>query len=154
MLSGIVTAEEIKRDLFSINDDKAPRPDGFGSAFYKKVMEFFNTGRMLKQANSTSRRLSCVLDRIISKSQSAFIPGRSIADNILLAHELVRNYHRQKGESCAMKVDLQKAYDTVEWDFIEEVMMGLNIDNKFINLVMTCIRSAMFSVQVNGESCG
>jgi hypothetical protein len=55
-----------------------------------------------------------ILDSLVSKNQSAFIPGRSISENVLLAQELVRNYHRKVGQPrCTMKIDLMKAYDWV-----------------------------------------
>nr|KAJ0197187.1 hypothetical protein LSAT_V11C700342420 [Lactuca sativa] len=56
------------------------------------------------------------LGSIVAENQSAFIPGRSITDNILLSQELVRGYHRDRGFSrCALKVDIQKVYDIVSW---------------------------------------
>ncbi|XP_050238104.1 uncharacterized protein LOC126687588 [Mercurialis annua] len=154
MLNGNATEEEIKRALFSINESKAPRPDGFEKCFLKRwsvvgediikaVIEFFNTGKMLKQANSTSISLILKVD----------VPDY-INDYKPIACYNTTLYLRQNGDSCAMKADLHKAYDTIEWDFIEEVLMGLNVDNKFVKLVMNCIRSAMFSVQVNGKCCG
>jgi hypothetical protein len=57
------------------------------------------------------------LDAIISSNQAAFIPNRSISENILLAQELVREYHMKKGKArCAIKIDIMKAYDFVSWD--------------------------------------
>ncbi|KAK4382508.1 hypothetical protein Sango_2865100 [Sesamum angolense] len=65
------------------------------------------------------KRLRLVLDAMISPSQNAFVPGRSIGDNILLAQEMFTGYNRQGlPKRCALKVDLRKAYDTVEWDFL------------------------------------
>ena len=64
-----------------------------------------------------ANRLKSVLPSIISKSQSAFIKGRSISDNILLAQELMRNYHRGDAQPrSAIKVDFRKAFDTVNWN--------------------------------------
>ncbi|WCJ29361.1 DNAse I-like superfamily protein [Euphorbia peplus] len=64
-------------------------------------------------------RFNVVINQLVCVNQSAFILGRSIADNILLAHELIRNYHRvSEGKSCAMKIDLKKAYDSIDWDYI------------------------------------
>ncbi|KAL2253051.1 UNVERIFIED_CONTAM: hypothetical protein Sindi_0099800 [Sesamum indicum] len=69
------------------------------------------------------QRLSGVLDKIISRCQAAFIPGRSIGDNIMLAQELFTGYNQIRlPPRCAMKVDIRKAYDTVEWDFLLAVM--------------------------------
>ncbi|KAL0294867.1 UNVERIFIED_CONTAM: hypothetical protein Scaly_3114500 [Sesamum calycinum] len=164
-----VTREEIKDAFFDIAEDKAPGPDGYSSGFYKAawpvigeevvkaILEFFTTGRLLKQINTTIlalipkvrvpssvsdfrpisccnvlykvitkiivQRLRSVLDKLISPSQNAFVPGRSIGDNILLAQEMFSGYNRQGlPMRCALKVDLRKAYDTVEWDFLSAVL--------------------------------
>lgn len=61
--------------------------------------------------------LKHIVKKIVSPCQSAFISGRSIQDNIMLAHELLRNYHRDSGAPrCVMKIDLRKAYDCIRWD--------------------------------------
>ncbi|KAK4384722.1 hypothetical protein Sango_3032400 [Sesamum angolense] len=113
-----VTVDDVKTALFDIEEDKAPGPDGFSSGFYKAawpivgeeiskaIMDFFTTGRLLKQVNATP-------------SQNAFVPGRLISDNVLLAQELFSGYNQCRlPPRCALKVDLRKAYDTVEWDFL------------------------------------
>jgi hypothetical protein len=59
------------------------------------------------------------LSDLVSKNQYVFIPARSISENVLLAQELVRGYHKKKGNPrCTFKVDLMKAYDSVNWEFI------------------------------------
>ncbi|KAL0446015.1 UNVERIFIED_CONTAM: hypothetical protein Slati_1729400 [Sesamum latifolium] len=128
-----VTKDEVKWAVFDIAEDKAPGPDGYSSGFYKAawsvvgdevtkaVLDFFATGRLLKQVNATlltliPKRISVVLDKLISPSQNAFVPGRLIGDNILLAQELFSGYKQaRQPPRCALKVDLRKAYDTVEW---------------------------------------
>ena len=61
-----------------------------------------------------AERLKAVLPNLISNRQNAFLNGRSIAENILLMHDIVRGYHINEGKAgCAIKVDLMKAYDTV-----------------------------------------
>ncbi|KAK4384672.1 hypothetical protein Sango_3037200 [Sesamum angolense] len=63
-------------------------------------------------------RIREILDLLISPSQNAFVPGRLISDNVLLAQELFSGYNQCRlPPRCALKVDLRKAYDTVEWDF-------------------------------------
>ncbi|KAL0420752.1 UNVERIFIED_CONTAM: hypothetical protein Slati_3098100 [Sesamum latifolium] len=65
------------------------------------------------------QRLRPLLSRLVSPTQNAFIPGRLISDNILLAQELFAGYNQQRTPPrCAMKVDLRKAYDKVKWDFL------------------------------------
>lgn len=75
--------------------------------------------------------LKSVLPAIISKQKSAFIPGRLITDNIIIAFEAlhtVTTLQWGKKGSMAIKLDMAKAYDRVEWDFIEAIMrkMGFN----------------------------
>jgi len=61
-----------------------------------------------------------LLDKLISPVQSAFVPGRSIHDNILLTHEIMPKFKNLKSRTSwvAIKLDMEKAYDRLEWDFI------------------------------------
>lgn len=64
-----------------------------------------------------------MLGDIVGKQQTTFISGRKIGDNIILAKELLINYHRDKGSlRCDLKVDLIKAYDFVRWDFVLTIL--------------------------------
>lgn len=61
-----------------------------------------------------------VIATVINEAQSGFIPGRKIVDNIILATELVRAYQRKHiSPRCMIKIDLQEAYDSVEWVYLE-----------------------------------
>ncbi|GKD94042.1 sodium/hydrogen exchanger 6 [Tanacetum coccineum] len=77
------------------------------------------------------------LGDIVSINQYAFVPGRRIYYNILLTQELMRNYHRRRGPPrCAFKVDIQKAYDTVDWGFIETILVGFGFHPKMVQWIM------------------
>lgn len=79
-------------------------------------------------------RLRRVIGSLIDDAQAAFIQGRSIVDNIHIAQELLRKYARKRGSPrCILKIDIQKAYDTVDWDFLREVLQHLNFSCKFIS---------------------
>ncbi|KAL0307852.1 UNVERIFIED_CONTAM: hypothetical protein Sangu_3008300, partial [Sesamum angustifolium] len=177
-----VTREEIKEAIFDIDEESAPGPDGYTSAFFKSawpvvgqaiseaICEFFRTGQLLKQVNTTVlalipkvnlpsyvsdyRPISCcnvlykvitkvivqrmqpVLHLLIDHSQTAFVPGRSIADNILLAQELLAGYNQRRlPPRCTLKVDIQKAYDSVEWDFLLEVLRLFNFPPRFVGWI-------------------
>ncbi|KAL8100644.1 hypothetical protein AgCh_032776 [Apium graveolens] len=81
-------------------------------------------------------RLKRVLPGIVNNAQSAFIPGRSISDNILLAQELFRGYDRETGASrCALKIDLHKAFDTLNWDFIVAVLHKIRLPVEMISWI-------------------
>ncbi|GJU61634.1 putative RNA-directed DNA polymerase, eukaryota, reverse transcriptase zinc-binding domain protein [Tanacetum coccineum] len=74
-------------------------------------------------------RIKESLKVLVSPNQSAFVPGRSIADNILLTQELMHNYHLDRGPPrCVFKVDIQKAYDTVDWGFFKNILAGFGFD--------------------------
>jgi hypothetical protein len=73
-------------------------------------------------------RLKLILPEIISPTQSVFVPRRLITDNILVAYVCVhkiKNKREAKSGLCAVKLDMHKAYDRVEWDFLRKIMIKL-----------------------------
>ncbi|GJS60016.1 putative RNA-directed DNA polymerase, eukaryota, reverse transcriptase zinc-binding domain protein [Tanacetum coccineum] len=95
------------------------------------------------------------IKEIVSDNQSAFVPGRRISDNILLTQELMHNYHRNRGPPrCAFKVDIQKAYDTVDWNFLETILKRFGFHTVMIKWIMTCVSSSSYSICVNGDVHG
>jgi hypothetical protein len=81
-------------------------------------------------------RLRPFLKDLISENQSAFLPGRLISDNALIAFECFHAIHRSKnGEHsfCAYKLDLTKAYDRVDWDFLEGTLLKWGFDKVWVN---------------------
>nr|GEV31559.1 hypothetical protein [Tanacetum cinerariifolium]GEV60443.1 hypothetical protein [Tanacetum cinerariifolium] len=80
-----------------------------------------------------SNRIKGSLADLVSPNQSAFVPGRRILDNILLTQELMYNYHVDRGPArCAFKVDIQKAYDTMDWDFLKNILIGFGFHMRMV----------------------
>ena len=76
-----------------------------------------------------------------------------ISDNILLAHELVKAYTRKNISPRSMlKIDLQKVYDSVEWPFLKQVMVGLGFPDMFTQWVMHCVKTVNYTIVVNGQT--
>lgn len=96
-----------------------------------------------------------MLPTIISTNQSAFVEGRAIAQNVLICQDLVRLYNRKNtGFSCLIKIDLRKAYDSVEWEFVKEMLHAMNFPSRFINWTIKCITTTQYTIAINGDLYG
>ena len=78
-----------------------------------------------------------IIERIVDPVQSAFVPKRSIHDNILLAHEIMNKFHNMKSKKSwvAIKLDMEKAYDRVEWAFLFQTLTALGFHSKWVQLI-------------------
>lgn len=102
-------------------------------------------------AKILTNRIKRVLNSIIGCSQSLFIEGRNISDNILLSHKLFKGYTRKWiSPRCVLKVDIRKAYDTLEWSFLQAMLNELGFPQKFIQWTMECVSTVSYSVMLNG----
>lgn len=102
-------------------------------------------------------RMKCMLNSLISENQTTFVPKRLIHDNIIIAHECFHHLKRKKkgkeGE-FGLKIDMNKAYDRVEWDFLEEVMNKMGFNGTWINWIMQCIKTVKYTILVSGKEIG
>jgi len=104
-----------------------------------------------------ANRSKQVLPQIISSTQSAFVPGLLITDNVLVAYKTLHTMHaRKKGKkgSVALKLDISKAYDRVEWHFLQSIMEKMGFPDVWIERVMSCVTTPSFSILVNGKPYG
>ena len=97
-------------------------------------------------------RLRPYLDKLIGPCQSAFVPGRRGVDNAIIVQELIHTMGKAKGKGgyMALKIDLEKAYDKLEWSFIRDMLIRFNLPRNLIELIMSCISSVSTSLLFNG----
>jgi hypothetical protein len=101
-----------------------------------------------------ANRLKVILGDLISPNQSAFIPGRLISDNTILAYEMshfMRRKKKGKDVFMALKLDMSKAYDRVEWPFLEGMMRRMGFNESFVQLIMKCVSTVSYRFRINGE---
>lgn len=97
-------------------------------------------------------RLGKVLQDVISLNQAAFIPGQNIHNHIMLAYELVKGYGRKGGSPrCMIQLDLQKAYDMVDWRALEIVMQEIGLPSIFIDWIMMTVKTVSYRFNINGQ---
>ncbi|KAL5543569.1 hypothetical protein UlMin_007353 [Ulmus minor] len=99
-----------------------------------------------------ANRLKPLLNRLICPTQNAFVPGRSIHDNSILVQEAIHSMKKKKGSLgwMALKIDLEKAYNRVSWQFINEVLLAYGFDARWVGWVSKCISSATMKLLING----
>ncbi|GMI72452.1 hypothetical protein HRI_000914500 [Hibiscus trionum] len=105
-------------------------------------------------AKAIVNRLSPLLDQCIDDTQGAFVANRHITDNILIAYEVLHSLKMRRGGrngSFALKLDMSKAYDRVEWPFITSIMSRMGFDDRWVSLVMRCVESVSYRVLFNGK---
>lgn len=80
-----------------------------------------------------------MIGRVISKAQSAFVKGRYILDSTVIVHEIMHEM-RKKQRGVIMKIDFEKAYDRIRWEFVQEVLQRKGFDHRFTEWVMKTVK--------------
>ncbi|PKU60567.1 putative mitochondrial protein [Dendrobium catenatum] len=103
-------------------------------------------------ANILVNRIKGILPSIVSEEQAAFVPGRSISDHCLLGQEIMNKFKVSKSAKgwLALKVDMEQAYDKMNWRTLENVLMKMGFPHRFRSWVMSCVTVPRFAILVNG----
>ncbi|XP_071902212.1 uncharacterized protein [Coffea arabica] len=157
-LQRLPSLAELQEAISAMARDSARGPDGFGAAFYQEcwaiihkelleaVQEFF---REAPQPKGFSSALIVLIPKVAGAS------NWSIADNILLAQELVLDLDRRvKCPNLMLKLDMEKAYDRVEWRFLIFMLRRFGFHEKVVDLIFRTLSNNWFSVLVNGTPTG
>ena len=146
--SGILPHELSHTFLTLIPKIKSPRrvgdfrPISLTNVLYKLI------------AKVLANHLKKFLPQLISETQSAFMSSHLISDNILIAHEtlhFMKSKRKGKVGLMALKLDMSKAYDRVEWTSLENIMATMGFNQRWISLISMCIRSVSYSILLNGQ---
>jgi len=102
-------------------------------------------------AKLLAERLKKVLPSVVDESQSAFLKGRGIIDSVLMANEVVEDIRRRGRSGLCLKVDFEKAYDSVRWEFLYDMLQRMGFHHRWVMWIRGCLESASISVLVNGS---
>lgn len=92
-----------------------------------------------------ANRLKRILPKLISTNQSVFVKDRLLMENVLLASELVKNYHKSTVSSrCAVNIDISKEFDSVQWSFFLNILKTIKLPERFVTWVDDEMHSACF----------
>jgi len=108
-------------------------------------------------AKVLANRLKSILHKCILDNQSAFVLGCSILDNAMIAIEVVHHMkisRRSRDKNVALKLDISKAYDRIDWLYLKKVMIKMGFDSRWVRWIMMCVETVDYSVIVNNESAG
>ncbi|XP_057719433.1 uncharacterized protein LOC130933842 [Arachis stenosperma] len=98
-------------------------------------------------------RLRRIIDAIVSPIQSAFVGGRLIQDNLVIVQKMFHALNRKgwhASRNLAVKIDMNKAYDRVEWSFLEATLKAFGFNLHWVKLIMMCVSQVSFKIKING----
>lgn len=101
------------------------------------------------------KRLKPLLPSLIVPNQTAFVKGRLLVENTVLASELINGYHKRTSQKrITIKVDIAKAFDTLSWDFLFNCLLGVGLPAEFIARLRACVCTTSFTLGYNGAVHG
>ncbi|XP_031116716.1 uncharacterized protein LOC116020380 [Ipomoea triloba] len=118
------------------------RPIGLCNTSYKILTKMMTT------------RLKFIMRKLIGPYQTSFVPGRQITDNILVYQETLHSMRYKQGKEGWMivKIDLEKAYDRLSWDFIQSTLLYAGFNECWIRNIMECVCTSRLAVACNGQT--
>ncbi|VFQ84579.1 unnamed protein product [Cuscuta campestris] len=165
------TWETIRQDVLTASQEffmGQPIPRAYGSTFLTLIPKTDNPKRFedyrpislstfMSKINTKllANRLNKILPKLISKEQVAFQKGKSIEDHILMAQEAVHLLDKKVfGGNFILKLDMAKAFDKLDWGYLEALLKAFGFSNLSTTLLMANLRGSYFSILLNGEPAG
>ena len=131
--------------------------------------EFHEFGKFIRSLNTTflvmipkkrgggllakvlASRLKGVMMELVNKAQNAYIGGRQIMDASLIANEVIDSMLKKKEKGLLCKLDIEKAYDRINWKFLLGVLQKMGFGRKWVKWIEWCITTTSFSILINGN---
>lgn len=99
-------------------------------------------------------RIKPFLDKVIGSPQKGFVLGQIFLDTMISTHEIIHSMEKSKNMGMALKLDISKAYDRVNWTFLYEVLKQVGFKRDIVNLIKTMVETTQFEVLLNGTPWG
>jgi hypothetical protein len=97
------------------------------------------------------RRLTVVADKLVSQSQTVFVPGHNIMEGIVILHETIYKMHRKKMNRVIIKLDFKKAYDKMKWEFLQQTLKMKGFLEKWCHWIDQFMNKGSVDIKVNDD---
>jgi hypothetical protein len=124
------------------------KPDALRVGDYRPISLVHSFSKLFSKL--LANRLRFRLGDIVNSNQSAFTKGRCLHDNFLLVRQLARKIHTKREKGVLIRLDLTRAFDSISWSFLFEVLRGLGFGDMFLKWISIILSSASTRVTVNG----
>jgi hypothetical protein len=98
-----------------------------------------------------TNRINLVAQKVVSPSQTAFLPGRYILEGVVILHETIHEMHRKKKSRVILKLDFEKAYDRVKWPFLQQVLRMKDFSPKWCSWIQQIVSKGSVGIKVNSS---
>jgi hypothetical protein len=102
-------------------------------------------------AKALNSRLERICDRLFAPNQTSFVRGRYILESVVSAHETIHDAMKNKEKGLVLKLDYEKAYDRVNWHFLEEMLISRGFYSKWISWIMRLVKKGCICISLNDE---
>nr|GEX74460.1 hypothetical protein [Tanacetum cinerariifolium] len=142
--------EEVKGAVWGCGLNKSPGLDGFTFEFYRRPISL--NGSLYKIiAKLLANRLVTVMSDLVNEVQCGFIANRQILDGPFMLNEIIHWCKSKKKKTMIFKVNFEKAFDSVRWDFLDDVMANFGFGTRWRDWILSCLKSSRGSILVNGS---
>ncbi|GKA75926.1 RNA-directed DNA polymerase, eukaryota [Tanacetum coccineum] len=146
-----ITKDEIKGAAWDCGSDKSPSPDGFTFGFFRRYWNFLEPDVVDAVNHFYVYGFFPKEGDLVNEVQSTFIANRQILDGPFILNELIQWCKAKKKQSMIFKVDFEKAFDYVRWDFLDDALKNFRFGDRWHSWIQSCLRSLRGSILINGS---